>query len=142
MYNRGQPFELFVLVCQNCNFREVEFVDSVSKTPVEYRVFVRGMKDLSTLVYRSPTASITIPELGVEITPTSRTLPRVSTVEGFIDDVKGRIEALSWGTDERERKLSLIESVLGGKADFTFILSDDYGSSWVKPARGTLVKKI
>jgi zinc finger protein len=142
VYDNGQPFELFILICQKCGSREVEFVDSVFKRPVKYKVLVTRGEDLSTLVYRSPTASISIPELGVEITPTSRTLPRVSTIEGFIDDIKGRVEALSLGKVRDASKLSSINLVLEGRMHVTFILSDDYGSSWIKPAPGTTVKKI
>ncbi|MEM3670534.1 MAG: hypothetical protein QW767_02190 [Thermoprotei archaeon] len=137
-YNDSQQFELFVHSCSNCGYKETSFLDSVGKEPVTYRVFVRSRDDLSTLFYKSPTAEVSIPELGINHKPMSNSLPRITTIEGFLEDVLGLAKTL--GTEEEaSTSIGAIELALRGLVPLTFCLCDDLGSSWVKPREGTKV---
>jgi C4-type Zn-finger protein len=141
VYKKDEGFELFIQVCPKCGFKEHEFMDVLQRGYVKYTIHVKRAEDYNTLIYRSPSGLITIPELGIEITPTSRTLPRITTIEGFMTEIRDRLLAL-FSPEEMNSKIEKLNEALKGKLPITFVLEDKSGSSWVKPKEGTLVEKI
>lgn len=130
---------MFNQLCPKCGYREVSLIDDVQKPPVFYKVYVNRVEDLNTVFYRSPTAEIRIPEIGIELTPTSNSLPKITTIEGFLGDVLEIAFALSSPNATNLAIKSELETVLKGGRKVTFELWDEYGSSWVKAKEGTLV---
>jgi zinc finger protein len=136
-YRGAERFELFIQACPSCGYRETQFMDEYKGRNMRYILVINRPEDYNTLVYRSPTASIAIPELGIEITPTSKALPRITTVEGLMLDLRSKIEALSDDPAAARKRLVMVDRALQGEMKVTLILTDSQGSSWLKGKEGT-----
>ncbi|MEM0120582.1 MAG: ZPR1-type zinc finger protein [Thermoprotei archaeon] len=136
VYSSPEEFEILVFICPRCGYRESYISDLTVKRPVKYTIHVNTISDLNTLVYRSPSADIVIPELGLEINHTGHTRAKITTIEGVLLEAKEHVEAL-FGQNEAALFLSESKAALQARINFTFILSDDTGASWVKAGKGT-----
>ncbi|RLG00247.1 MAG: hypothetical protein DRN49_03205 [Thaumarchaeota archaeon] len=119
--------------CDGCGYRHNDVRAVESKGPHRLTLKVDGLKDLNILVVRSSSASIRMPELGVEITPGPAAKGFISTVEGILDKV---LEVLSIMKDDPEvderalkEKEEKINKAKEGKIAFTLIIEDPTGAS-------------
>lgn len=128
--HHAQKFELVVVVCPNCGHRDASIVDVGGGHPVRQVVSVCEASDLNRLVYRSPEADVFIPELGLELYHTAYTQPRITTIEGFLLEVKEKAESL-FDEGESAEFLAKLDQALRGDLKLTFILVDESGSSWI-----------
>lgn len=120
--------------CSKCGYRYFDAVNLEEHRPVRFVLRVRDVKELNSMVIKSSTARIEIPELGVTIEPGPSAQAYISTVEGILYRVLDVLEAFS--TEKRENyeaKRSEIMNAINGKIRFTFILEDPYGNSLIIP---------
>lgn len=138
-YRAHENFELFIQICPLCGYRETQFMDEYKGRNIRYTLIASRPEDYNTLMYRSPTASIMIPELGIEITPTTKALPRITTIEGLLLDLRSKIQTLSDNPSVASERLTMVDKALRGELKVTLVLTDFQGSSWVKGKDGTSI---
>ena len=120
--------------CSKCGYRYFDAVNLEEHRPVRFVLRVRDVKELNSMVIKSSTARIEIPELGVTIEPGPSAQAYISTVEGILYRVLDVLEAFSTENRENyEAKRGEIMNAINGKIKFTFILEDPYGNSLIIP---------
>jgi len=125
--------------CSRCGYRKSDVANLEFKPPARYELKVEGPEDLNVRVVRSSTATIQIPELGIEVKPGPIAEGFISNVEGVLHRVKRIVEQLlrdSESPEEAERArevLHKIERALQGEFPFTLIIDDPYGNSFIAP---------
>ncbi len=121
--------------CVNCGYRWNDVRLAEIKGPRKIVVEVRDPNDVNALVVRSSTASIVIPELGVEIIPGPASLGYITTIEGILLDVLDKTSFLCEEGDAPPEtcaeKKKMIEKARNGEVPFTFILIDPEGTSTI-----------
>jgi len=119
--------------CRNCNYKhnDVRAVESYGPQRISFKV--DGPEDLGVLVIRSASATIKIPDLGIEITPGPAAQGFITTVEGVLDRV---LEILDVMKDDPEAKKEEVEKrekeileAKEGKRKFILIIEDLEGVS-------------
>ncbi len=119
--------------CPRCGYRwsDVRLAETRGPRRIIYRV--ESPDDVNALVIRASTATIRIPELGVEIKPGPAAKGYITTVEGIIIDVLEKAEFLC--SDEKaslekcREKIELLKKARDGKVKYTVILEDPEGVS-------------
>jgi len=122
--------------CTKCGYRFFDIYNIKSHKPVRFVLKVKEITDLNSLVIKSQTAVITIPELGIVIEPGMASSPYITTIEGVLYRV---LETLEVHKEENrgayEKIKETIENAIEGKIVFTFILEDAFGNSLIIPKR-------
>ncbi len=119
--------------CMKCGYRYSSVRAVESHGPQKLTLRVENPKDLNIFVLRASSATIKIPELGIEITPGPAAQGYITTVEGVLDRV---LEVLSILKDdpevdkeERDKREKMIKEAKEGKRKFTFVIIDPEGVS-------------
>jgi len=121
--------------CPACGFRFVDTELLKHAEPSRWEFSILSPGDLSARVVRSMNGTITIPELGVEISPGPACEGFVSNVEGVLARVEKVIESvILWAEEEEERSracalLEKIAEVKEGRFPVTLIIDDPTGNS-------------
>ncbi|ABU82282.1 ZPR1-related zinc finger protein [Ignicoccus hospitalis KIN4/I] len=129
------PVIMVVGKCSECGYKFVDIRTWESKGDQKIEFKVEDEKDLNTLVLRSSTASLEIPELQAELTPGPASQGFLTTVEGVLQRFKDIIEYLCKDAhDEKEKaecekRLEVLKEMLEGKRKFTIIIRDPEGHS-------------
>ncbi len=121
--------------CPSCGFKQRNVSLLEEHEPSIHSVAVSSIDDLSIRVIRSDTASIRIPELGVEIKPGLVADATISNVEAILLNIRDRTEFLRDAAETRKERhnaesfLEKITLALEGRKIFTLILEDPRGNS-------------
>lgn len=119
--------------CPNCGYKwsDVRLAESKGPRKIVYTVEEPG--DENALLIRASTASIVIPELGVEIKPGPAALGFITTIEGLIMDIIEKAEFLCSEPDAPERecieKLEQLRKARDAAVKYTVIIIDPEGVS-------------
>ncbi len=119
--------------CKYCGYKwsDVRLAEPRGPRRIIYRVEKPG--DENTVIIRASTASIKIPELGVEITPGPAAKGYITTIEGLILDILEKTEFLCSEPDAPEKecreKIELLKKARDGKIQYTVIIEDPEGVS-------------
>jgi zinc finger protein len=122
--------------CHECGYKHSDTICLEQKEPVKYTLKVDKTK-LNTRVVKSPSATITIPELGLKVEPGSKSQGYVSNIEGVLNRFEEAVEtALKWAEDEYTKRnavkiLEEMEEIKGGGKTATLILEDPFGHSLI-----------
>ena len=122
--------------CVKCGYRFFDVFNVKEHEPVRFILKVEKPVDLNSLVVRSQTGTILIPELGIAIEPGILASPYITTVEGVLYKVLDVLEV--YKEEDKEaytRTKRAIEEAIEGKVKFTFILEDPFGNSLLIPKR-------
>ncbi|XP_078168218.1 uncharacterized protein LOC144562798 [Carex rostrata] len=134
---------LMAFECPHCNERnnEVQFAGQLQPKGCHYQLEVPSGRTeiLNRQVVKSDSATIKIPELDFEIPPEAQR-GSLSTVEGVIARALDGLQVLQ---DERKKIdpekaaaidqfLEKLRSLLSGDSNFTFVLDDPAGNSYVE----------
>lgn len=117
----------FYLRCKNCGYRINDFAyqgDFPEKNSVE----IRDKTDLEIKIVRSSSATVTIPELGLELYPGPLAESFITNVQGLLN----RFLNLMPLFDDPKKVQSVEEKIrdaVDGKFDFTISMSDPSGVS-------------
>ncbi|MEM1533011.1 MAG: ZPR1 zinc finger domain-containing protein [Desulfurococcaceae archaeon] len=121
--------------CSECGFKHVDVRLIEVSEPRKIMLKVTELEDLNSLVIRSSTASIAIPELGVEVTPGPASMGYITTVEGIILDVLDKTkficESIQPKPLECGQRIELMEKASRGEIPITLILIDPEGVSTI-----------
>lgn len=120
--------------CPQCGYRYVDTQVLASGEPSRYTLTVSTPEDLAIRIVRSMTASIEIPELGVEIDPGPACTGFITNAEGVLERIQHVVEATCrWNEGKAKEKagelLEQIAQAREGKFPFTLILNDPSGNS-------------
>ncbi|MDR0911792.1 MAG: ZPR1 zinc finger domain-containing protein [Methanobrevibacter sp.] len=134
----GEMLESTV-ICDKCGFKHNDEIVLEQKDPIRLELVINS-SNLSSRVVKSPSATVSIPELGLKVEPGPKSKSYVSNVEGvlirFNDAVK---RALTLFTDVESQKngneiLNIIKNILSNKNDekiFTLVIEDPFGKSQI-----------
>ncbi len=109
----GEGVTLFAFSCE-CGYRGADTFPEKTHGP---RRLVYRVGSLNTLVARSSTATVRIPEIGAEIKPGPAATGYITTVEGILRRIRERFP--------QEKK---VDELLAGRP-FTLVLDDPNGAS-------------
>jgi len=119
--------------CGSCGYRvsDVMLLDGKGRRHAEYTV--QGPEDLDRIVVKSSSATVTIPELGLEMKPGPAAQGFITTIEGLLRRFMDVLDFLcrSGDVDEekcRERRRAL-EEALAGRKKFRVVLDDPLSGS-------------
>ncbi len=119
--------------CEKCGYKFFDIFNLKSHEPIELILKVNDDEDLRSLIIRSKTAKIMIPELNIEIHPGPASLPYITTVDGILYRV---LDVLSlFSKEEAKHVEEALNEAINGKKSFTLIISDPYGNSAIIPFR-------
>lgn len=135
---------LYSQQCSSCGFRRVDIQYLESKGPSRLIYVVEDSDDIyRTYIFRSRTATIKSPELGIEINPGPDAEAMITTLEGLLLrmlDVAEQMEVLNEDDENAIDKLrefkNKVLNALRGNFRFTIIIEDPYGNSTIKPPNG------
>ncbi|NPA85458.1 MAG: ZPR1 zinc finger domain-containing protein [Crenarchaeota archaeon] len=135
------PVIFVVGKCSECGYKFVDIKTFEAKGDQKIEFKVESEKDLNTMVLRSATATLEIPELQAEIAPGPASHGFLTTVEGVLQRFKDIIEYLCKdAADEKEKaecekRLEMIKEMLEGKRKFTIVIRDPEGHSKIASER-------
>jgi zinc finger protein len=128
--------------CPHCGERnnEVTFGGVFGPKKVRYELQVRGKKDLDRQVVKSEFATITIPELQLEIPPESQK-GNLNTVEGILEQTHDGLQLQQplrkiqhpEVYEKIEEFCKKLEEFRSGSVPFTLTLDDPAGNSYIEP---------
>jgi zinc finger protein len=129
------PVIFVVGKCSECGYKFVDIKTWEAKGDQKIEFKVEDEKDLNTLVLRSATATLEIPEIQAELAPGPASHGFLTTVEGVLQRFKDVLEYLCKDApDEKEKqecekRLQALKEMLEGKRKFTVIIRDPEGYS-------------
>ncbi len=121
--------------CPSCGFLYRDIY--VAEYGESRRFEVRVSKEFGNyLLIKSSSATVIIPELGIEITPGPAALGYITTARGILERV---LEVLSLvcaeASEECKSKMEEVRKALEGELEFTLIVDDPLGKSLVVQLR-------
>ncbi len=120
--------------CSKCGYRYFDSFNLEEHKAVRFVLKITNAEELNSMVIKSSTAKVEIPELGITIEPGPSAQAYISTVEGILYRVLEVLEVYAQENREKyEAKKKEISEAIDGKIKFTFILEDQYGNSLVIP---------
>ncbi|MEJ2770516.1 MULTISPECIES: ZPR1 zinc finger domain-containing protein [unclassified Stygiolobus] len=119
--------ELSVWECQSCGYRLRDVKPLEFLTPIKLELKVEKEEDLGTIVYRSASADIIIPELEIEVTAGEAYQGVLTTIEGILEIILDQL-----GDNCKEEKCKKLEDAKNGKIPFTLIINDESGLSFIQ----------
>lgn len=133
---------IMATVCDTCGHKtnEVKSGSGIEAQGVKIEVKVTGKEDFSRDLLKSETCYMKIPELDLEVGPTTLG-GRFSTVEGIISAVKDQLStstALTGDsadpeiTKRMDNFISQLDIVLQGNKEVTLVLDDPAGNSYIQ----------
>ncbi|MCS7107239.1 MAG: ZPR1 zinc finger domain-containing protein [Acidilobaceae archaeon] len=125
------PILITVMSCLSCGFRRREVSIAEAGEPVKTKVRVKGEEELRYLVVKSSTASVLIPEMGLEYVPGPHAQGVITTVEGILHEFLGALDVICQEGERCERARRWLEEAIEGKVGFTLIMCDPEGKSGV-----------
>jgi zinc finger protein len=137
-FETAVPFfgKVFIMtsLCSSCGYKHSDIICLEDHGPSELVVMVSRPEDLKTVVARSNTASIEIPELELRLDPAGQSQSFITDIEGILmrfQEALERIETLgnSGKKNQYERIRRKIELAREGKSSFTVIIQDPQGNS-------------
>lgn len=118
--------------CAKCGFlhRDVYLAEYGEPKKIEIKVLPGRAGDY--LLIKSSSASVIIPELGIEITPGPAAQGYITTARGILENVHELLTGLCQERDEKcNRKLNEVSKAIEGEIGFTLIVEDPLGRSSV-----------
>ncbi|MFQ5999064.1 MAG: ZPR1 zinc finger domain-containing protein [Candidatus Bathyarchaeia archaeon] len=139
------PMVFFVAECKSCRYRQSDVIQLATQSPTAHRFKVKEERDLKARVVRSNTATIIIPELGVELSPGPNAEAFISNVEGVLERVENTVKTLVAMADSPKTKskaenfMKKLDMARKCKAPFTLVMKDPLGNSAIAAADSTRV---
>lgn len=129
------PLGIFTVSCALCGFKQNDVMQLETHPPACYTAKIMGVEDLKTIVIRSSTGALRIPELGARIDPGSKAEGFISNVEGVLERLENAVKSSivlsdDEGAKKRGEKFFLkLKKARDGAIPFTLILKDPLGHS-------------
>ncbi|HDJ83852.1 MAG TPA: ZPR1 zinc finger domain-containing protein [Desulfurococcaceae archaeon] len=138
-YSHSIPIEgvvlIFVMICRNCGYKYRDMIPlSHANRPIRIKIHVEVPEDLNTLIYRSPYAHISIPELELEISPGPANPGEITTIDGLLMHIAENLFPLCDTTEDPSKCYNIVQkllSVINGDSRIYIELVDPSGFSTV-----------
>ncbi|MEM2637453.1 MAG: ZPR1-type zinc finger protein [Candidatus Korarchaeota archaeon] len=123
-------------ICNNCGYHNSTIHVTGSSNKTHYELLIDSREKLNYYVVRSPTTTVSVPELGIEMKPISgQGEAFITTVEGVL--VRFKEKLLFMMTDENDDEkvraindlLHKIERTIKGEYCLTIVLDDPMGKA-------------
>ena len=139
------PYEgkitIHTYICKKCSYRNVTIERHDKESPKIIKFKIKNKNDLKTIVYRSPDASVQIPELDAEISPGIASKGYITTVEGILTSIKEKLTIMGDGEDVNYL-MQRIEGIISGVEEkVTIVIDDDSGKSRINSSRAEIIQK-
>ena len=130
-------------VCHNCLYKESEIFQLNSGEPIRVTMNVQSPEDLGTLLYRSPSTTVLIPEIADEIYPGEKSEGGIVSIEGLLDNIKERFNTMIpdfEGDQEDLKKIFRFFEAIDKKEQesFTLILEDKSGKCRINSSKALI----
>ncbi|HID80295.1 MAG TPA: ZPR1 zinc finger domain-containing protein [Ignisphaera sp.] len=129
---------LFVLTCPNCGYR---YRDSVplahAGKHVRITIKLNKPQALSALLYRSPYANVSIPELDIEINAGPANPGEITTPEALLLKLAETLFPLCTSVDNPEKCFDVVKKLVqaaNGEVPVTLVIDDPSGLSTILKA--------
>ncbi len=132
----------FVTSCTECNYKKTEIMPLAPSTHVKSNhncIKVKDPKDLETKIYRASTGSVEIPELEVKLEPGPSAEFFITNIERILLKFKESCQFLLRCDPEPaekailERRIRDLDDCLAVKREFTVVVDDPDGFSYILP---------
>jgi zinc finger protein len=129
------PLAILTTRCLACGFKHNDVIPLKAQQPTCYIAKITEKDDLKIRLIRSSTATVRIPELGVEVTPGPLAEGFVSNIEGLIERTENIVKsilALTKNEKKRIKQTDLLKKLnlaREGNLPFTVIIKDPMGNS-------------
>jgi zinc finger protein len=132
----------FVSLCDQCNYKKTEIMPVAPSTHVKSNhniITIKKPKDLETKIYRASTASIEIPELEIKMEPGIQADFFITNIERILLKFKESCQFLLRDDPEPaakailEKRIQELDACIAGKREFSVILEDPEGYSYILP---------
>lgn len=123
-----------VTSCHKCGYRHSDVISLEERDPIHVMAKISSLADLRIKVIKSGTATITIPEFGVTITPGTYGEGFVTNVEGVLRKVEDVLNFMLSSADSKSQRkgetiLKRLRLSRESKPCFTLIIEDPVGNS-------------
>jgi len=133
---------IMLLECESCSFSRSDVIPlSSAFQPGIYTIHVTG-GDLTAKIFRSPTGIISLPEADFEIEPGRSAEYLITNVEGILYRMINWTKFMLTDYAEHEKEHQKVQKTLeiltecrNGTMDFTIILTDKGGGSYVTTSK-------
>jgi zinc finger protein len=132
----------FVTLCAECNFKKTEVMPLAPSSHVttnHHVISIKTQDDLETKIYRASTGSIEIPELEIKLEPGIQADFFITNIERILLKFKDSCQFMLQDAEEEptrlilEKRIKEIDECISGKREFTVVLDDPEGFSYVLP---------
>ena len=133
---------ILLMECESCSFSRSDVIPlSTAFQPGIYTLQIKE-GDLTTKIFRSPTGIIDLPEADMEIEPGRSAEYLITNVEGILNRMIKWAEFMLEQYSQHEKEygkvqatLDVLTKCLNGTMDFTLILTDKGGGSYMSPSK-------
>ncbi len=145
----GDDILILLMECNKCNFKNRDLLNLyTSFKPGVYRLHVKD-GDFSHKVFRGSSGELVIEEIGIEIERGEAARFEYTNVEGILMRIEEQLEFFlsstptdtkSWmNANEAKKRL---KKCMIGEMDFTVVLKDPQGGSYIAPTQPDLMEFI
>ncbi len=134
-YTTEIPFEGTVVintyVCHSCLYKNPQVTSETAGKKEKITFRIESKEDLNVVIYRSPSGSISIPELEAQIFPGDDAKGEITTVEGVLRTIYERLDVIA-DTDSDLKKLETLKERLSNEESalgLSLVIEDETGRS-------------
>lgn len=120
-----------VMSCSSCGYKHRDMASLEAGEAMKLKLRVEGERELRYLVIKSASASMRIPEAGLEYIPGPYAQGYITTVEGLLYEFHEAASFLCATQGTGCGEVAWIERAIEGKERFTLILCDKDGKSMI-----------
>ncbi|MFX1238358.1 MAG: ZPR1 zinc finger domain-containing protein [Promethearchaeota archaeon] len=137
----GDQILILKYECNDCGYLTKDVVPLSSKMkPGVILMRIKNEKDLGSMLYRSPTGKLEIPELELVVEPGPKADFYLTTIEGILFKFESAVKiyknSLEYNDPEFTRVSKIIDDLQEakkGKFPFTLKITDNAGGSYIMP---------
>jgi zinc finger protein len=137
----GDKMLLIKFECNLCNFSNNDIIPlTINNEPGIMTLKVSNEKDLKSKIYRSPIGRLEIPELELIVEPGPRADFYYTNVEGILFRFENAVSIYRKNLEKDDIEIEEINGILQdlqkaleGKFEFTLIITDSGGGSYIIP---------
>ncbi len=134
---------IYTSICSSCGYKHSDVIFLDQKRPIKIEFKASGPEDLRVRVIRSSMASISIPELGIDIEPVQNGESFISDIEGVLFRVLNVMSQILKDSSPQEKEIILekmkkIGKMRNGLDALTFVIDDPSGNSAILSNRAKI----
>ena len=137
----GDKMLIVLFECDQCNYHKNDVIPFTTRPNSGLMILrVENENDLKSKIYRSPTATLEIPELELSVEPGPASNFYYTNVEGILYRFEAAVSIYRKSLDDKDPEvpeidliLNNLEKAMKGKFEFTLKITDTEGGSYIQP---------